>query len=332
MNTSDDAASETISFDEVGLPAHVRPPFRFTPARRWTPVVVSLPHVGLAWPHDLRPKPQVDLARNSDYAVERLYGFAPDMGVATLEAVYSRLVVDLNRAADDVSLAIVPDHPLPRPRSLPGYEPGAFPTQPLRARPPMRTRGVIWDTAVGNIRILHEPLRYATFQRRLERYYQPYHHALTILLERRRERFGYAILLDAHSMPSTVGIDLVLGTLEGGSCSTAIQAAALSALEMRGTRASGNDPGHVCELSLRLNDPYRGGELVRKFGRPELGLHALQLEVNRGLYLDEHRWKLREIGSAGTSGALASTCVRIQALLAALAEPRAGNEHDAAVS
>src|SRR5690606_18774192 len=137
--------------------------------------------------------------------------------------------------------------------------------------------------AVGNIPILQPPLPYAELALRLHRYWAPYHRALAVLLSRRRARFGYAVLLDAHSMPSSIPGRPILGTYEGGACSPVFEERALAAL--RGSAEEAGGP----RLTVRLNDPYRGGELVRAFGRPEQGLHALQLEVNRALYMDESR-------------------------------------------
>jgi N-formylglutamate amidohydrolase len=85
-------------------------------------------------------------------------------------------------------------------------------------------------------------------------------------------------------MPGSIPGDLVLGTFEGGACSPELEARALAALSRP------RPAGTAC---VRLNDPYRGGELVRKFGRPEHGVHALQLEVNRALYMDEANLVLR---------------------------------------
>jgi N-formylglutamate amidohydrolase len=201
--------------------------------------------------------------------------------------VYSRLVADLNRAEDDVSRTIVPDHPAPRPRRNPGVAPTAEDPEGDRdaGRP---GRGVLWTASIGNVRLLPGPLPYAEFRDRIERFHAPYYRALQVLLERRRERFGYAILLDAHSMPSSVGPDLVLGTLGGRSCDPGLEHAALAALR-------GGDPGTPSAgggLVVALNEPYRGGELVRRFGRPHEGLHALQLEVSRALYMDEQSYRL----------------------------------------
>lgn len=273
------ADDERIDPGELGLDEDADLPFTFTPAALWSPLVISFPHVGLEWPADEpRPRPAVNFARNADLEVDRLYPDARALGAATVRARYSRLLIDLNRAADDVSAALVPDHPAPRPRQPPWASPGG-------ARSGVQNRGLIWRTAVGNISIFTGALPYAELLERLRRYYDPYHRALEVLLARRRARFGHAVLLEAHSMPGSIPGDLVLGTFEGGACSPELEARALAALSAPGPLG--------VPLTVRLNDPYRGGELVRKFGRPEHDIHALQLEVNRALYLDEVSLVLR---------------------------------------
>lgn len=268
----------TLDAAALGLNPAAPCPLVFTPAERWSPLVISFPHVGLEWPTDEpHPRPTVDFARNADLAVDQLYPDAAALGAATVRARFTRTLIDLNRAIDDVSPTLVPDHPAPRPRQPP-WANGAG------SRPAVHNRGLIWRTALGNVQILAGTLPYAELQRRLRRYYDPYHRALELLLARRRARFGHAVLLEAHSMPSSIAGDLVLGTFEGGACSPELEAAALTAL-------SAPDPWGR-QLNVRLNDPYRGGELVRKFGRPELGVHALQLEVNRALYMDEASLRL----------------------------------------
>lgn len=278
-----DAYLERLSPDDVGLPEGTRIPFRFAPGRSWSPLVISFPHVGLAWPHDLRPKPQVDFSRNADFEVHTLYRGIEALGVATVTAHFSRLVVDLNRAEDDVAKQLVPDHPAPKPRIRPGIL--ASPSHPGWDRP---GRGVVWASAMtassGTTRILQPPMPYEAFAARIDRFHRPYYRALELLLERRRRRFGYAVLLDAHSMPSTVGVDLVLGTLDGSSCADAVADLAWDALRGTGERRP--------LLSVRRDDPYQGGEIVRHFGRPSEGVHALQLEVSRRLYMDERVYRV----------------------------------------
>jgi len=277
--TVQDGLGETVRAEDVGLPQGAVLPWRLHPPRVESPLVISSPHSGLAWPDELQPRPRVDFARNADYAVPSLYADAPVVGAVVLEARFSRLLVDLNRAGDDVSSLLVPDHPAPRPRRRPGVPARAGEVDDSDHHRP--GRGVVWSAALGNVPLLPGPLKFAEFRDRIERFHEPYHRALELLLRRRVQRFGYAVLLDAHSMPCSVGADLVLGTLGGTSCSPAIERLALDALGALPTMP------HLPHLRVRLNDPYHGGEVVRRCGRPELGWHALQLEVSRALYMDE---------------------------------------------
>ncbi|PRQ07335.1 N-formylglutamate amidohydrolase [Enhygromyxa salina] len=276
-------STETIGAGDVGAEPGEPLPFEFRPGVRACPLIISFPHVGLDWPASLGPRPQVSFPRNADYAVDRLYVRAEALGAATVRARYSRVVVDLNRAHDDVSAEIVPDHPAPRPREAAF---GAAPPSSSGGRK-IRNRGVVWRSAVGNIPLL-TTLTYAQFSHRLDRYYHPYHRALRLLIERRRRQFGYAIVLDAHSMPSTVGGDLVLGTRSGDACGPALSELAMQALGGLCTRQRGLF-GSSWPLAVALDDPYRGGQIAGSLGRPHEHVHALQLEVNRALYMDEYR-------------------------------------------
>jgi N-formylglutamate amidohydrolase len=308
---------ERLLQGEVGLDEEAEFPFVFEPAKRITPLVISFPHVGLEWPAALGPRPQVNFPRNADYEVHRLYHRASTMGAARIRARYTRLVVDLNRASNDVRPEVVPDHPSPSP------QPHLTGGKGERGRA-IRNRGVIWRTAVGNIP-LFDQLPFASFELRLRDYYWPYHRALEALLERRRRRFGYAILLDAHSMPGSVGEDLVLGTRNSDAAAEIVQ--------NRAVRALSSTPDSAAQLRVGVDEPYRGGELVRAFGRPNAGLHALQLEISRALYMDEYRldlWPLPKPRSsqsapAGARGAvrprLAELLQRVESLVETLAEP-----------
>lgn len=254
----------------LGLGPEQDLPFEYQAGAVDSPLVISFPHVGLEWPQSIVPRPQVSFARNADFEVDAIYPPASSCPAARIRARFSRLLVDLNRAEDDVAAQLVPDHPAPRPRAQAGGG----------ARTGIENRGVLWSHAVGRIPILRE-LNYAEFRERIDAFHRPYYQALERMLEARVHRFGYAILLDAHSMPSAVGHDLVLGTLDRSSCAPALVEAAQSALERES------------QLRCSIDRPYRGGEIVRRFGRPNRRIHALQLEVNRGLYMDELRLKLR---------------------------------------
>jgi N-formylglutamate amidohydrolase len=306
-STSQHADAEGLSAADVGLAPGAPLPFRFVPARSWSPLVISFPHVGLEWPPELHGRPHVSLARNADFGVDSVYDGATELGAATISARFTRLVVDLNRAEDDVSPDLVPDHPAPRPRVAPAGL--------VRSGRGSTHRGVIWGNAVGNIPVITGTLPYAHLHDRLERYYRPYFRALEHLLERRRAHFGHAVLLDAHSMPSSVPGDMILGTQGGTSCSAGLLRAALDAL---------STPGG---LDVRVDDPYGGGHLVRAFGRPQAGLHALQLELSRDLYMDELRLELwtQPTHSAHPRASLsAPTRHRVCSLVRALASASPG--------
>lgn len=284
----EDFPQERLDAEMVGLDPQDPLPFHFTPGARFSPVLMSFPHVGLAWPGSLGAKPRVDFPRNADFEVHTLFRGVEASGIATLRATFSRLVVDLNRAEDDVSDILVPDHPRPQPRRRPG-SPSSTDAMDHGHRWDRPGRGVVWAAAMGphgrTAPVLAHPLAYRDFADRIGRYHRPYHRALEILLERRRQRFGYAVLVDGHSMPGSVGVDLVVGTLDGMSCGARLREFALQ-------RLAGEPTSAMALMSVRADDPYRGGEIIRRFGQPELGLHAFQLEVNRRLYMDEHRHAL----------------------------------------
>jgi len=229
-----------------------------------TPVLVEVPHAGLAVPEVVRQELAVSsevVLRDSDIYVDRLYADAPSAGASLLAARVSRYVVDLNRAPDDVDPATVPDHPDPR-----GVQP----------------RGVVWRVTTEGLPALRSPLTYAQLEERLSRFHAPYHAALERELRRKRQRFGHAVLLAAHSMPSmsrapgggTLRADVVPGT-RGRSTADA----RLIDLVDRHFREAG--------LIVRHDDPYRGGWSTQHYGRPSAGWHALQIEINRALYVDE---------------------------------------------
>jgi N-formylglutamate amidohydrolase len=231
------------------------------PTCRETPVVVEIPHAGLALPECVEGLivPRDAVLRDSDLYVDELFSAAPERGAHLLVARVSRYVVDLNRAPDDIDRDTVSDHPAPR---------------------PTQARGVVWRITTDGRPALRAPLRYAELCERLDTYHEPYHRTLRNLLEEKRERFGYAILVAAHSMPSTSRdgttrrADVVPGTRGGRSADPRV----IDAVE-RHFRAAG--------LKVRRDDPYRGGYTTGHYGCPERGVHAIQIEINRALYVDE---------------------------------------------
>ncbi|PRP97128.1 N-formylglutamate amidohydrolase [Enhygromyxa salina] len=157
----------------------------------------------------------------------------------------------------------------------------------------IRNRGVVWRYAVGNIPLL-TTLTHAQFSARIEQFHRPYYRALELLIERRRRQFGYAVVLDAHSMPGTVPGDLVLGTCSGSACDTSLVASAMAALSGRSRKVHAQF-GSRWPLSVAIDDPYQGGNIAGTFGRPNDRVHALQLEVSRSLYMDEYRLDPRPV-------------------------------------
>jgi N-formylglutamate deformylase len=231
-----------------------------------TPVVVSVPHAGTHIPIEdasLMALSPSALLRDADLHVEKLVAGIERHGVWAIEALVSRYVVDINRAPDDVDRDVCPEVSRP-------------------ARP--SARGLCWRTTTDGAAVLRRPLTLAELSSRRSRIHAPYHETLEALLEERRARFGYAVLLDVHSMPSqgrpghidpgARRADIVPGDVRGVSCGPG-----LSRLVERHFAGLG--------FAVRPNDPYMGGYVTRHHGRPSRGIHAIQVEVNRDLYMDE---------------------------------------------
>jgi N-formylglutamate deformylase len=237
------------------------------------PVLVEVPHAGVLVPESVRSEllaPEDAVLRDADIYVDKLYANAPRLGAALLTARISRYVVDLNRARDDVDAATVSDHPTPA---------GAQP------------RGVVWRTTTDGRPILAHALSYEALLARLSNYYVPYHDALRQTLTDLRARFGHAILIAGHSMPSlgrsmhsdpgARRADVVPGT-----CGRTSADPRLIDLVDAHFRSAG--------LSVRHDDPYRGGFSTGHYGRPRDRWHAIQIELNRALYVDERSCVIKQ--------------------------------------
>jgi N-formylglutamate deformylase len=232
------------------------------PAQSRSPVLVEVPHAGLAIPELLRDEvlaAEDTRKRDADLYVDELYAQAPAKGAALLSARVSRYVVDLNRSPDDFELG--------------GPDEGRI-GQP---------RGVVWKVTTDGRPAVRSPLDAAAIGRRIELYHAPYHTRLRDEVERTKQQFGFVVLIAGHSMPSAVRrgardierrADIVPGSLGGSSCDPRV----LEVVEQH-FRSAG--------LSVRHDDPYRGGFTTGHYGRPALGQHAIQIEINRALYMDE---------------------------------------------
>lgn len=230
------------------------------------PVVVEVPHAGLLLDAPAMATLLVSarsLARDADLMVDELVVEAPDAGATLLLAHTSRYFVDLNRRDDEVDRHAV--------EGAHGHD---------------APHGLIWHRSTDGERALSAPLPRTELERRLELVYRPYHATLARILDDKRQRFGHAILVCAHSMPS-VGVSFSTGRevpradVVPGTRGRTSAASAVIDLVDRHARSSG--------LSVRHDEPYRGGYSTQHYGAPALGVHAVQIELARRLYMDEPR-------------------------------------------
>jgi N-formylglutamate amidohydrolase len=262
-----------------------------TPADPSSPVVVSVPHAGIgAAGFEPTITPELDLRSDADLFVDRLYRVGePDGPEAYVAARLSRFVCDLNRDPDDVAPGAVPEHP--NPRNADG-------------------RGFIWAVTTTGAPALARPLTMGEWRERTA-IHTAYHEALARALGRARDKFGFAILVDGHSMPSRgrsghkdVGkarADVVPGDRDGTSCAPALSAAVAAHFT-------------ACGLAVRPNDPYKGAYITAHHGRPADGIHAIQIELRRDLYMDEATFVLTEPGATRVQETLRGLLGKLRAL------------------
>lgn len=249
------------------------------PLRQTLPLVISSPHSGSNYPPQFLAASRLDplmLRRSEDSFVDEIFACAPDIGAPLLRALFPRAFVDPNREPYELDPTMF-DAPLPdfantrSPRVAAGL-------------------GTIAKVVASGAEIYRKKLPLSEALERIRTHYYPYHRSLNDLVEETRRRFGYCILLDCHSMPSSAGgpdggshkhrVDFVLGDCHGTACARPVLEAATGTLSRAGFRVS-------------RNKPYSGGFVTRHYGRPEEGVHALQIEINRALYMDEARIRRR---------------------------------------
>ncbi|HEX5079861.1 MAG TPA: N-formylglutamate amidohydrolase [Geminicoccaceae bacterium] len=235
------------------------------------PLVISSPHSGKIYPPSLLSEVRIDLEhlrRLEDGCVDRLFGHGPSVGAPLLHARFARAYVDPNRAAFELDADL-----------LEGPLPGYVDVNSAKARAGL---GSIPSRVAGHA-IYRSRLRFDEAQERLRSAYWPYHHALQGLLAKAKRQFGVALLLDCHSMPSLSAngsgrpehvVDFALGDRFGRSCSAVVIEAVEAILQRKG-------------FVVARNRPYAGGYITASYGCPEADVHALQIEVRRGLYMDE---------------------------------------------
>ena len=247
-------------------PAPCDPPFVWIGEGRSTlPVLIAVPHAGRIYPEGMREAARVPLARLEaleDRHADALIADAVAAGARAIVATRARAWIDLNRAETDIDSEMIEPRPMPSSRRESVKVLGGLGLIPRR----IAGAGEIW----------RGPIAAQQLARRIADDHRPYHVALAAALRRVRARFGVAVLIDCHSMPSLGGGDparIVIGDRHGQSARRGIVAAALAEAQASGLRCA-------------RNAPYAGGYTLERHGRPDEHVHALQIEFDRTLYLD----------------------------------------------
>jgi len=234
------------------------------------PLVFDSPHSGSSYPEDFQFCCPFDVLRTAeDTYVDELYSAAPALGATLIGAVFPRSYLDPNRAVDDIDSALSDG------------------TWPLPLTPSHKTRsglGLVRRVAKAGIPIYDRKLGVDEIRARLERCHTPYHRVLDEACGRAHRKFGVVWHVNCHSMPSQRGAksskkgghcpDFVLGDRDGTTCET--EFTDFVARELRGRG-----------YTVRINEIYKGVEIVKRQGRPAMRRHSLQIEVDRALYMDQ---------------------------------------------
>lgn len=248
-----------------------RPPYKLTmPEQVTTPVVVSSPHSGRYYPWNFMRRSVLDdraVRTSEDAFVDRLVDAAPGLGAPLLIAEYPRAYIDLNRAVDELDPAVV--------------EGVRYPTQNPRITSGL---GVIPRVVANGRAIYSGKITRAEAESRITHIWKPYHSCLTGLVRDAVDTFGEAILLDFHSMPHEAlesvvrpggrRPEVVLGDRFGAAAGSFV----VDALEAAFVAAG---------LKVSRNAPFAGAYVAQQYGRPQQGRHAVQIEIDRSLYMDE---------------------------------------------
>lgn len=235
------------------------------------PLVCDSPHSGTHYPDDFRyAVDHAALRRSEDTHVDTLWSGVPQVGGSLICATFPRSYIDPNRVESDVDVAML-DGPWPHPASP-------------SPRCIEQGNGLVWRLTPEFLPIYDRLLSRDEMERRIHHYWRPYRQVVDDQLRRVAERFGGWWHLNVHSMPSNayerLGMkpqrlaDVVLGDLDGSTCSPAFLDVVASAFKSRGYLVS-------------VNDPYKGQDLIRTSGQPAKNRHSLQIEINRVLYMDE---------------------------------------------
>ena len=234
-------------------------------------IVIASPHSGRNYLSSVKEQSILDpitLRSSEDAFVDELMDFAPALGIPLICSEIPRAFVDLNRARDELDPAIIEG------------------IKPNRQNPRVVSGlGVIPRVVANGKEIYSGKLSKEAAIKRLEHFWYPYHSKLSELLDRARQQFGYSILIDTHSMPHEAILNasssfrtsqIVLGDRYGATCAPEIINDLIKLISKNGLRAS-------------RNIPFSGAYIVQKYGSPGLNRHAIQLEIDRSIYMDERK-------------------------------------------
>ncbi len=243
-------------------------PFRLArPDVQRVPFLFASPHSGRRYPAVLAAASRLDalaLRRSEDAFVDELFAEVTGLGAPLLAAEFPRVFLDVNRGMGELDAGMFEG------RLDVGVD--AAPSARVAAG-----LGVIPRIVRDGAEIYRGRLQPVEAQERLEKLHRPWHAALATMVEETRARFGVAVVVDCHSMPSGLGApDIVLGDRYGAAASPLLSRLAEEAFAREG-------------LSVARNAPYAGGHTTALYGRPNEGVHGLQIEINRRLYLDEEQ-------------------------------------------
>ncbi len=254
-------------------PVNADPLEILSPEQQTAPVIFASPHSGTDYPADFVNNSPLDLPslrKSEDSFVDELFSAAPDHGMPLLRALFPRSYIDPNREPFELDPGMFSD-------DLPDYAN----TQSSRVHAGL---GTIARLVSSGQEIYGKKMRFAEAADRINANYRPYHRELRDLLDQTREEFGCYLLIDCHSMPSVGGpydpdagrrrADIVLGDCFASACNEAVISTVETVFTARGYQVS-------------RNKPFAGGFTTRHYGHPQQGRHALQIEINRALYMDE---------------------------------------------
>jgi N-formylglutamate amidohydrolase len=270
-NGTDDNPDRTTGREDQPACEVLAPPHQTMAA------VFASPHSGNNYPPEFVAASRLDartLRKSEDSFMDQLFGTAPEHGAPLLRALFPRAYVDPNREPFELDPEMFED-------ALPEY---------VNAHTPRVAGGLgtIARVVANGEEIYKRKLQFAEAAQRINRLYHPYHRLLQQLTAATRDRFGYCLLVDCHSMPSIGGpmdqdaglkrVDIVLGDCFGTSCAPAITALTEETMRDLGYRVT-------------RNMPYSGGFTTMHYGQPATGVHALQIEINRAIYMEEDRFR-----------------------------------------